>query len=132
MTINFEGLCSCYVANKFRKFDYSYELMDFICSRYNWDSEYVGGSLHVVDKYFIKVEEKLKLLKPFRRISVYGYGDSSSSTTLQNIIDRGYKMTIENGVVKIQDAEFELLCSEAEFNIAYTKYCIMRGKRNVK
>lgn len=133
MIIKFNsGLWICSVANKLRKFNYYQELVSFICKRYNWNSEYIGSSLHVVNKYFLRVEEKLKLLKPFNRISVYGYGDGSSSVTLQNIIDRGYKIIIENRIVKIQDAEFELLCSEDEFNIAYTKYCIMRGKRNVK
>lgn len=133
MVIKFNsGLWICSVASKLRKFNYYPELVDFICKRYNWNSEYIGGSLHVVSKYFLRVEEKLKLIKPFELISVYGYGDGSSSVTLQNLIDRGYKITIENRVVKIQDAEFELLCSEDEFNIAYTKYCIMRGKRNAK
>lgn len=133
MTINFiVGLWTCSVANKLRKFNYCQKLMNFICSRYNWNLEYVGCTLHVVDKYFLRVEEKLKLLKPFKRVSVYGYGDGFSQTTLQNIIDAGYKIIIEDGIVKIQDAEFELLCSEDKFNISYTKYCVMRGKRNAK
>ena len=39
---------------------------------------------------------------------------------------------IENGEVRISDARFEILCSEDEFKVAYTKYCIMRGKKDVE
>lgn len=51
MIIKFNsGLWICSVASKLRKFNYYPELVDFICKRYNWNSEYIGGSLHVVSK----------------------------------------------------------------------------------
>lgn len=89
-------------------------------------------TLHVADKYFIKVEEKLEMLSPFKVLAVYRYGTNNSSViTLKDMFDL-YKVSIKDGEVRICDARFKLLCSEDEFKIAYTKYKIARGKVNVE
>lgn len=108
-----------------------FSVMKFICSRYDWHLEHISSTLHVADKYFIKVEEKLEMISPFQRFHVYRYGKNSSVVTLKDMFD-SCKVIIKNGEVRLSDARFRLLCSEDEFKVAYTKYCIMRGKKDVK
>lgn len=71
------------------------------------------------------------MISPFQRFQVYRYGKNSSAVTLKDMFD-SCKVVIKNGEVQVSDARFELLCSEDEFKVAYTKYCIMRGKKDVK
>lgn len=125
------GYFSCTVNCKKREFQYYYEVMKFICSRYDWDFEHINSVLIVSDKYFMKVEEKLKMLSPFKEFPVYRYGNNSSAVTLKDMFD-SYDVAVKNGEVRVCDARFKLLCSEDEFKVAYTKYCIMRGKINVE
>lgn len=126
------GYFSCTVNCKKRKFQYYYEVMKFICSRYDWDFEHINSVLIVSDKYFMKVEEKLELLSPFKVLAVYRYGTNNSSViTLKDMFDL-HKVSIKDGEVRVSDARFKLLCSEDEFKIAYTKYKIARGKVNVE
>lgn len=127
------GYWSCTINRKKREFEFWFDAMNFICNRYDWHFEHISPALYVSDKYFMKVEEKLKMVSPFKEFQVYRYGKNSSiiSVTLRNMFD-SYDITIKNGEVYILDAKFELLCSEDEFKVAYTKYCIMRGKKDVK
>lgn len=127
-----EGYFSCTVNCKKREFQYWQEVMTFICSRYDWNFEHINSVLFVSDKYFMKVEEKLEILSPFKILAVYRYGTNSSFVmTLKDMFDL-YKVSVKDGEVRICDARFKLLCSEDEFKVAYTKYCIMRGKINVE
>lgn len=119
------------INRKRHDFIFWFSIMKFICSRYDWHLEHISPTLHVADKYFIKVEEKLKMISPFQRFQVYRYGKNSSAVTLKDMFD-SCKVVIKNGEVQVSDARFELLCSEDEFKVAYTKYCIMRGKKDVK
>lgn len=126
------GYFSCTVNCKKREFQYYYEVMKFICSLYDWDFEHISSVLIVSDKHFMKVEEKLELLSPFKVLAVYRYGTNNSSViTLKDMFDL-YKVSIKDGEVRVSDARFRLLCSEDEFKIAYTKYKIARGKINVE
>lgn len=126
------GYFSCTINCKKREFQYWYETAKFICSRYDWDFEQISSVLLVSDKYFMKVEEKLEMLSPFKVLAVYRYGTNNSSViTLKDMFDL-YEVAIKNGEVRVSDARFKLLCSENEFKVAYTKYCIMRGKKDVE
>lgn len=126
------GYFSCTINCKKREFQYWHEVMKFICSRYDWDFEHISSVLIVSDKYFMKVEEKLELLSPFKVLAVYRYGTNNSSViTLKDMFDL-HKVSVKDGEVRICDARFKLLCSEDEFKVAYTKYKIARGKVNVK
>ena len=125
------GYWTVTINRKKREFKFWFDAMNFICNRYDWHLEHISPTLHVADKYFIKVEEKLKMISPFQRFHVYRYGKNSSAVTLKDMFD-SCKVIIKNGEVRVSDARFELLCSEDEFKVAYTKYCIMRGKKDVK
>lgn len=122
----------CIVGSESNKSYSWYDTSDFICKRYNWDLQHASPNLFISDKYFMKVEEKLKMVKPFKSQAVYRYGVNSSANTLKDMFDAYYTGVAIDGTVRLLDAKFELLCRENEFNTAYTKYCIMRGKRNAK
>jgi hypothetical protein len=119
------------INRKRHDFVFWFSAMKFICTRYNWHLEHISPALYVADKYFMKVEEKLKMLSPFKEFPVYRYGNNSSAVTLKDMFD-SYDVAVKNGEVRVSDARFKLLCSEDEFKVAYTKYCIMRGKINVE
>lgn len=125
------GYWSCTINRKTREFKFWFDAMNFICNRYDWHLEHLSPALYVSDKYFMKVEEKLKMISPFQRFQVYRYGKNSSAVTLKDMFD-SCKVIIKNEEVRVSDARFELLCSEDEFKVAYTKYCIMRGKINAE
>lgn len=126
------GYFSCTISRKKREFEFWFDAMNFICNRYDWHFEQISSVLLVSDKYFMKVEEKLKMLSPFKTFPVYRYGTNNSSIIILKDIFDLYKISIKNGEVRVSDARFELLCSEDEFRVAYTKYKIARGKINVK
>lgn len=126
------GYFSCTINRKKHEFEYWFQVAKFICSRYDWDFEKTSSVLLVSDKYFMKVEEKLEMLSPFKVLAVYRYGTNNSSViTLKDMFDL-YEVFIKDGEVRVSDARFKILCSEDEFKVAYTKYCIMRGKKDVE
>lgn len=125
------GYWSCTINRTKREFEFWFDAMNFICNRYDWHLEHLSPALYVSDKYFMKVEEKLKMLSPFKIFQVYRYGKNSSVVSLKDMFD-SCDVIIENGEVRVSDARFELLCSEDEFKVAYTKYCIMKGKKDVE
>lgn len=77
-------------------FVFWFSAMKFICTRYNWHLEHISSTLYVADKYFMKVEEKLKMLSPFKEFPVYRYGKNSSAVTLKDMFD-SCDVVIKNG-----------------------------------
>ena len=109
-------------------------ILEIIYNRFDWDLEKMSPALYVTDKYFMRIEEKLEMITPPVKHAIYWYNAEYAHDrveSLQSLFDLHYlykKGKIIDGVIKIDDAEFKLLCSEEEFNKAVVKYRIAGGK----
>lgn len=124
----------CKVNDKKREFELNHQVIEFISNRYNLNTVAYQHFLVVESLSFLGVEEKLKLIKPFESYKVYRYGTEVGSTTLEEIFLQYYRTfgLIEDGILRILGAQFELLCSEDKFELAWTKYLIKKGGAHVK